>query len=238
MKAQKRKELEEIDRLYSELEQKDAELEHVKAHANKNHWDVKSMFKFWIIGALIVYVSYLAFQTLNIIYLIAAAYIFSMVMDASIVFFSKRMSRGLAIFLAYFIMIIIIGALLFFVLPFLFHQIADIIRLATDKIGEFRNVIATEGLASIIQRTSWLPGSIKSYVLDPNTLNQIQTSLQQNISDIVSQGTNYATNIGSFAVKIVAGVFSTIAQISLVVSLSVFFSIEKGGVINFMSRLS
>lgn len=93
MKAQKRKELEEIDRLYSELEQKDVEIENAKAHANKNYWDARSMFKFWIIGALIVYVSYLVFQTLNVIYLIAAAFIFSMVMDASIMFFSKRMRR-------------------------------------------------------------------------------------------------------------------------------------------------
>lgn len=135
-------------------------------------------------------------------------------------------------------MIIIIGTLLFFVLPFLFHQIADIIKLATDKIADMRNVLATDGLATIIHRVSWLPRAVKEYIIDPNTINQIQTTLQQNISDIVSQGTDYATNIGSFAVKIVTGVFSTIAQISLVVSLSVFFSIEKDGVINFISRLS
>lgn len=125
-----------------------------------------------------------------------------------------------------------------FVLPFLFDQIADIIRLATNQIGDFRNIIETDGLASTISRIGWLPGMIKDYILDPNTLNQIQGSLQQNISDIVSQGTTYATNIGSFAVKIVTGVFSTIAQIALVLSLSVFFSIEKDGVINFIARLS
>lgn len=108
MKSLKRKELDQIERLYSELEQKDAELEHEKAKASKHHWDTGSIFKFWIVGALIVYVSYLAFQTLDVIYLIAAAFIFSMVMDAPIAFFSKRMNRGLAIFLAYFIMVIVI----------------------------------------------------------------------------------------------------------------------------------
>ena len=62
--------------------------------------------------------------------------------------------------------------------------------------------------------------------------------MQQNISAIVSQGTNYATNIGSFAFNIVTGVFATIAQIALVLTLSVLFSIEKNAVINFLSRLA
>lgn len=139
LKTVKRKELEHIDMMYSEME---AKTKHLKDAPKK--WDTGSIFKFRIIGALIVYASYLAFQSLSVIYLIAAAFIFSMVMDAPISFFAKRMQRGVAIFLAYFIMIIIIAALLFFVMPFLFHQIADIIKLATDKIGELRGTLATE----------------------------------------------------------------------------------------------
>ncbi|MBP6910413.1 hypothetical protein KBC03_02335 [Patescibacteria group bacterium] len=150
LKVAKKKELEEIDRLYSELEKKDAALAHAEEHASKRHWDTRSIFKFWIVGALIVYVSYLAYQGLSLIYLIAAALIFSMVMDAPISFFAKRMNRGMAIFLAYFIMVIVISGLLLFVLPFLFHQIADIIRLATDQIGVVKNVIDTQGVTALI----------------------------------------------------------------------------------------
>lgn len=243
LKVAKKKELEEIERLYSELEKKDAALAHAKEeHATRRHWDTKSIFRFWIVGVLMVYVAYLAYQGLNLIYLIAAGLIFSMVMDAPISYFAKRMNRGLAIFLAYFIMVIVIGGLLLFVLPFLFHQIADIIRLATDQIGEVKSIIDNEGVAALVTHIGWLPGSIKSYLMesmrDPATMAQLQSSLQQNISNIVSQGTSYASDIGSFAVKIIGGVFSTIVQIALVLSLSVFFTIEKDGVINFIARLS
>lgn len=226
--------------MYSELEQKDVELEHAKSH--HRHWDSQSILKFRIVGAFIVYMSYLAFQTLDILYLVGAAFIFSMVMDSPINFFAKRMPRGAAIFLAYFIMIIIIAGLLFFVLPFLFRQIADVINLATSQVSNFKSALELNGLSGIIANYDRLPSSIRNYILnsiqDQSLQAQLQQSLQQNISNIVSQGTNYATNIGSFAVNLVGGVFSTIVQTGLVLTLSVLFSIEKDSVINFLSRLS
>ena len=165
-----------------------------------------------------------------------------MVMDSAINFFAKRMNRGLAIFLAYFIMVIIIAGLLFVVLPFIFNQISEVITLGVGKINQFRQALDTNGLSGTIENISWLPSGIKDYALqnlqDPTFQTEIMASIQQNISTLVSQGTNYATNIGSFAFNIVTGVFSTIAQIALVLTLSVLFSIEKNGVINFISRLA
>jgi len=179
MKNAKKKELEEIERLYSELEQKDAELEHAKSNAHKQKWDTNSIFKFRIVGAFIVYVSYLAFQTLDIIYLIGAAFIFSMVMDSPIAFFAKRMHRGLAIFLSYFIMVIIIAGLLFVVLPFIFHQVGDVITLAIAEVNAFKLVLDTEGLVGVVNNASRMPSSIREYILssiqDPAFYNQIQT---------------------------------------------------------------
>ncbi len=242
IKTAKRKELEEIERLYSELEQKDVELEHAKAHGHRQKRDTNSIFKFWIIGAFIVYLSYLAFQTLDIIYLVGAAFIFSMVMDAPINYFSKRMPRGLSLFLAYFIMIIIIAGLLFIVLPFIFNQIGGIVTLAINKINQFKQALDSTGLIGIVNDAVWLPAALKDYLLqslrDPAFQSQVVSGLQQNISSLVSQGTNFATNIGGFAVNIVTGVFSTIVQIGLVLTLSVLFSVEKNNVINFISRLA
>ena len=93
MKNAKKRELEKIEHLYSELEQKDAELEHAKASIHKQKLDTNSIVKFRVIGALIAYAAYVGVQTLDIIYLIGAAFIFSMVMDTPITYFSKRMSR-------------------------------------------------------------------------------------------------------------------------------------------------
>lgn len=242
IKTAKKKELEEIDRLYSELEQKDVELEHAKASSHRQKWDTNSIFKFWIVGAFIVYLSYLAFQTLDIIYLVGAAFIFSMVMDAPINYFMKRMPRGVALFLAYFLMILIISGLLFIVLPFIFNQVGDVVTLAISKINQFKQALDTDGLIGIVNNLNFLPAALKEYLLeslrDPAFQNQVVTSLQQNISSLVSQWTNFASNIGGFAVNIVTGVFSTIVQIGLVLTLSVLFSIEKNNTINFISRLA
>lgn len=139
-------------------------------------------------------------------------------------------------------MIIVIAALLFFVLPFIFHQVGDVIGLATAKVVEFKNALDTQGIVGVVSGYDRLPSGIKGAILDNiqdvSFQTQIQNSLQQNVSNIISQGTNYASNIGSFAVNIVTGVFSTIVQIGLVLTLSVLFSIEKNSVINFLSRLS
>jgi len=73
--------------------------------------DQRSFFKFWITGVLILFLAYIAFQSLEVIYLILAAYILSLAVEAIIDFFEKRMhSRAFSIVLAYlFVIILIIG---------------------------------------------------------------------------------------------------------------------------------
>jgi predicted PurR-regulated permease PerM len=50
-------------------------------------------------------------------------------------------------------------------------------------------------------------------------------------------GTSYAQNIGNVAVSFIGGFFSVLAQLSIVVTLAVFFSIEKKMVMRFISGL-
>ena len=103
LEKDKEHQLEAIEKMYANLEAKDADLqEREKKHSQfGNHF----ILRFWIFGALVAYFSYILFKTLDVVYLILAAFVISMIMNAPITFFSRYMHRGLAIALAYFIVI-------------------------------------------------------------------------------------------------------------------------------------
>jgi predicted PurR-regulated permease PerM len=86
-----------------------------------------------------------------------------------------------------------------------------------------------------------LPAMIKNYIIEgmknEGFVSSLQSNLQANISQIVSTGTSYATNLGSFAVNVVTKIFSTIVQGMILFLMAIFFSIEKEQVINFISSL-
>jgi predicted PurR-regulated permease PerM len=53
----------------------------------------------------------------------------------------------------------------------------------------------------------------------------------------VAVGTSYAKNIGNMAVNLVGSFFSFVTQTSIVLTLSVLFSIQKDAVMKFIARL-
>lgn len=197
LEKEKTKQLDAIEKMYQHLEEKDVALQQQeKKHAQ---FTTNSMVKFWILGAVVAYFSYIAFKTLDVIYLILAAFVISMVMEAPIAFFSKRMPRGAAIGVAYFLILVALFIVSVVVLPFVFNQLAEIIKIGIVKINEFQELLKTEGLESIIQNYVKLPGMLKEYLIQSihsqSFLSTLQTNLQDNISQIISTGTSYATNL-------------------------------------------
>jgi predicted PurR-regulated permease PerM len=240
LEKDKEHQLEVIEKMYANLEAKDAEL----AEREKKHVQLNTGFviRFWVIGALIAYFAYIAFKTLDVVYLILAAFVVSMIMNAPITFFAKYMHRWFAIALAYLLVLGAVFVVVVAVLPFVINQLAEVLKLWVDKIVQFQALLQTEGLPTVIEKYVSLPWSLKKYLLDSIQsgafLSTLQSNLQQNISDIVSTGTSYVTDLWWFAVKLVSWIFSTIAQAMILFILSVFFSIEKEQVINFVSSLA
>lgn len=76
-----------------------------------------------------------------------------------------------------------------------------------------------------------MPNFLQKQILDflaTNSINNnIQTTIMNNISTFVSTGSNYAQNIGSFALSFIGSFIGTLGQIGLVLTIAVFFSIEK-----------
>ena len=72
---------------------------------------------------------------------------------------------------------------------------------------------------------------------DPSVVNSTQTKLQENVSQVIAVGTTYAKDIGNLAVNFVGSFFNFITQASIVLTLSVLFSIQKSAVMKFISGL-
>ena len=86
------------------------------------------------------------------------AYIISLAMEAIIDFIQKRISyRGIAIALAYLLIIVIFLGAVVFIVPFILNQLSDIIRIFIGNISQFQESLATQSLVGIIQSTHWLP---------------------------------------------------------------------------------
>ena len=190
---------------------------------------------FWIIGALIAYAGYLIFNSLSLLYLILTGLLISVALETFIKWGQRYMNRGLAIGIMYFFLVIFMLAGLIIMLPFLLKQLASIISLLITQVSTMGQKISTMGLPAYIESMSWIPGIIKSYMLDSLWSNawQLQNTVMQNISALVSTGSMYASNIGSMALSLVWSIFTILGQIALVLTIAVFFSIEKERVIRF-----
>ncbi|MBU0626456.1 hypothetical protein KKG31_04030 [Patescibacteria group bacterium] len=96
-------------------------------------------------------------------------------------------------------------------------------------------------MSAIVNDIHWLPKIIKNTMIDvlgdPTTGSEIQTQLQENMNNIVNVGSMYAKEIGNFAVSIVGSFITFIAQISIVLTLSVMFSLQKTAVMKFISNI-
>ena len=190
---------------------------------------------FWIIGALIAYAAYLIFNSLSLLYLILTGLLISVALETFIKWGQRYMNRGLAIGIMYFFLVIFMLAGLIIMLPFLLKQLASIISLLITQVSTMGQKISTMGLSAYIESMSWIPGIIKSYMLDSLWSNawQLQNTVMQNISALVSTGSMYASNISSMALSLVWSIFTILGQIALVLTIAVFFSIEKERVIRF-----
>jgi predicted PurR-regulated permease PerM len=208
------------------------------------HWHVDTMLmvKFRWIGLAIVWVAYIIFQSLSALYLILAAYIISIALESMILFFSHRgLSRWSAIGLSYLIVFTVFLSWFILIVPFVFSQVSAMIDSFIVSIRALQLTLATQGLTNFISDIAWLPGYVKEYlfdlVSDPQFATAIQSDIQTNISQLIWLWTSYAQNIGNMAVGFLTSFFSVIAQLTIVVTLAIFFSIEKKMVMKFVAGL-
>lgn len=189
IKSDNRKQLLELEKLEKKLdEQKKQE----KKSGSIPFVLTNRMFvKFWALGLVVIFIGLFVYKSLSIIYLIFMAYILSLAIEAIIDVIQGRLKyRGVSIALAYlFVVVAFLGAMVF-IIPFLLNQLSDIITIFIGNIAHFQDILATKSIVGIIQDVRWLPGSLRSALLDsfsnPDVVVSVQTQLQQNISQIIN----------------------------------------------------
>lgn len=233
------KEISELKKLEKELEKfkkKEKETSQMLVPTNR------MFLKFRLIWMFVVFLAYISFQSLDVIYLILTAYIVSVAMEAIIAFFQRRrISRWLSIFFAYLLFAIIFLWAVILIVPFVLSQLSQLLNIFTTNVSSFQKLLVSHSLIDIIQNYLWLPWSTKEVLLssmsDPTIVGSIQEKLQANISQIVSLGTSYVRQIWNLAVNFVWGFFNFVAQSSIVLTLSVLFSISKDSVVSFIASI-
>lgn len=239
VKQLKKKKLTWVD----ELEAIEKALSVQRSHNKKTSETIHThdMWKFWLIGVFVILLGYFVFQSLDILYLILAWFILAMACENVVSRFQHRFSRWFSILATYVLLLLFLVSGLVIVVPFVIQQMADIVNVLLTKVNVLQNTIQTNGLAMVIEE-SFLPTQIKTSFLEiiqsGNRMESVQSSIVENISQIVSIWSNYITNAGSFAVSVVAWFFSAFVQVSIVFIVAIFFTIEKKEVIHFISRVS
>ena len=190
---------------------------------------------FWAIGVGVVYLAYLAFQSLDLLYLILAAVLVSVAMESLIQVWVKRMPRWLSVGLSYLILVLFALTWVIIILPFVLQQLSSIIGIMITYFYDMGQKINMLWLSGYIGSLNRIPNFIQSYMLSAlsyDTMN-IQSTLMNNISSLVSTGSNYATNIWWIALGFVWSFFSVLWQVLLVLTIAVLFSLEKEGIVRF-----
>lgn len=209
-----------------------------KPTINKSNWlllTTGQMTIFWVIGVLVVYAWYLAFQSLDLLYLILAAVLISVAMESLIVVGQKWMPRWLSIWLSYLLLVVFVLTWVVIILPFVLQQLSSILTIVIQYFYTMGQQINTLWLIWYIDWLSWMPNVIQDYILNVlrNDTMNIQSTLMNNISNLVSTWTDYAKNLWSIALSFVWGFFSILWQIGLVLTIAVLFSLEKQSIVRF-----
>jgi len=231
------KELEQLEKMENNLKPKES-----KTFDKDWKYSTSFMFKFWLIWAIVVYASFLIFQSLDLIYLIFASYIISIAMESIILFFQNkvRLPRWIAIIISYIFAFAFLISGFLLIIPFVLNQTWEIITNLVSQISTFQKTLQENWLEQMINSISFLPmkNLIISYVSNQYYMDSLQASLQQNISSIVSFWTTLTKDFGNIVVNVIKWLFSAIYNIVLITVMSIFFSLEKDWVINLIASLT
>ena len=129
-----------------------------------------------------------------------------MALENVVSWMQKQMRRGMAIFVAYILLITFVLSGIIIVVPFVIQQVADIINILIAKINVIQEVLQNQGLGALIE-SSFLPTQVKTSLLasleNGDRVDGVQLALIDNMSQIVTMGTGYIKNAGGFAVSLV-----------------------------------
>ncbi len=215
-----------------------------KVHSNMNLLDVVTfwfLFKTWIVILLLIYIGYIAANSLDIIYAIFTAFIISIALEWMISFFSKWLYRWVSIILSYILLFLFLILGFVVLIPFLIAHISQIMDIVLQKVSIWQTQLQNQSLPDFIRNLHlypYLQDKLISSVSNPDIADKIKEFLTVNVSNIVQTFGGYVKEISSFAINTISAVFSAITQIVMIFTLAIFFSFEKKSVVYTIATLS
>lgn len=232
---------EELQRIH-ELDKKVDKKEFSDKKEWKSKYDLYYIFIFWLIWIFVLYIAYVLFNSLSLIYLILAAYIISIAMEAIIDLFQRIFPRILAILTSYILLLILLISWFIIIIPFVLAQSADIMQSFLNIISWVQDDLKVHWLEYVILNSPLIPQIAHSIIVeqleDRDLIAALQIALQQNISQITTMWTTFINNVWSTVASIVWWFFSAILQVLLVFILAIFFSAQKDSVLKFIGSIS
>lgn len=215
-----------------------------KMNQQKNKNNSSWIVKFWLIWGLFVILGYWFYQTLNLIYLIFSAIIIALATEGLILSFEKKVKkRWLAIIISYLFLFLFIFSGIIFIVPFLISQLSYLITWTSKVILNVRNFFLTNTRPEGIQAISRLPWFAKQFLLEhrnnlPRASNDFQATILSGLNTLLNASTSSLKQLSVSIVWAIGGIFTVGANILIVFTTAIFFSIEKDYLIKLFLKIS
>ena len=189
----------------------------------------KQILKFWLIWLAIVVLGYMMYISLSYIYMVIAGFIISLALEWCIVFWQRlTKSRGLWILITYLIALIFILSWFIILVPFFFNRWNELLQSLMTRLLGIESSINQLWLTGFVDQINRLPWFMKEQVIqriqNSNTDNLVIV-IRDNIWSILSTSSWYLKVIAWQALSIFWNIFVRIADLAIIITLCVFFSI-------------
>jgi predicted PurR-regulated permease PerM len=146
------------------------------------------VFRVGLAILFVVYLGYVAANSLDVIYAIITAFIISMAVESMISFFSKFIPRGVAIVLAYVLLFVFLTLGFVILIPFLISNLSQIVDIVLNKVNFWQAQLQTQSIQQFIQSLHlypYLENKLLVYTENPDIANKLREILTTNVSNIL-----------------------------------------------------
>ena len=189
----------------------------------------KQILKFRLIWLVIVVLWYMIYISLSYIYMLIAAFIISLALEWCIIFWQRITKRRWAwILITYLIATIFVLSGFIILVPFFFNRWTELLQSLMTWLLNIEDSIAQLWLAGFIEQIGRLPWFIKIELIEriqSSNSDSILMIIKDNIWNIMTTSSWYIKIIASQAFSFFWNFFIRIADLAIVLTLCIFFSI-------------
>ena len=200
--------------------------EEVSAQSAKT---TRLILKFWLIWLAIVTLWYMMYISLSYIYMVIAAFIISLALEWCIIFWQRiTKNRWFWILITYILTTFFVLSGFIILIPFFFNRWTEILQSLMTWLLKLQSTLDQLWMPWYIQEANWLPWFLKEELiqwLQNSNTDNVLTVITDNIWSIMSTSSGYVKTIAWQALVFFWNIFSIIADIAIVLTLCVFFSI-------------